>query len=79
LPWAQRPGRWLAGRDGAPCRRGTVENDSHYQAGVIENDSHYQASSTFVLQLVHLYYSTFVLQYICTLVHLYQRICVLPP
>ena len=35
LPWAQRPGRWLAGRDGAPCRRGAVENDSHYQNAVL--------------------------------------------
>jgi len=35
LPRARRPGRWLAGRDGAPCRRGAVENDSHYQNAVL--------------------------------------------
>jgi hypothetical protein len=31
LLMAQRRGRWLAGRNGAPCRRGIVENESQYQ------------------------------------------------
>ena len=32
---ARPPGGWWRRRDGAPCRRGAVENDSHYQNAVL--------------------------------------------